>query len=74
MGVTFVITGRLSIERVELVNRIETAGGKVSGSVSKKTDFVVSGSESGLKLDKARELNVPVIDEQTYAENVGRCG
>jgi DNA ligase (NAD+) len=42
---------------------IEDAGGKVTGSVSKKTDYVVAGADAGSKLDKAKELGVPVIDE-----------
>ena len=63
-GKTFVITGTLpSYSRDEAKRLIEDAGGKVSGSVSKKTDFVLAGTEAGSKLDKARELNVPVIDE-----------
>jgi DNA ligase (NAD+) len=50
---------------------IKNAGGKVSGSVSKKTDFVVAGDEAGSKLDKAQKLGVPVIDEATLLEMLG---
>lgn len=63
-GKTFVLTGTLpSLTRDEAKALIEAAGGKVSGSVSKKTDYVVAGSEAGSKLEKARELNLNVIDE-----------
>jgi len=63
-GLTFVLTGTLpTLTRDDAKARIESAGGKVSGSVSKKTNYVVAGEEAGSKLDKARELNVPVLDE-----------
>ena len=63
-GKTFVLTGTLpTFGRDQMKQKIEAAGGKVSGSVSKKTDFVVAGAEAGSKLDKAVELGVPVIDE-----------
>jgi DNA ligase (NAD+) len=63
-GLTFVLTGTLpTLTRDEAKEKIETAGGKTAGSVSKKTSYVVAGEEAGSKLDKARELKVPVIDE-----------
>jgi DNA ligase (NAD+) len=64
-GKTFVLTGSLpTLEREDAKALIEAAGGKVSGSVSKKTHYVVAGEAAGSKLDKARELGVAVIDEE----------
>ena len=64
VGKVFVLTGTLpSLSRDEAQAMIEAAGGKVSGSVSKKTDFVVAGAEAGSKLEKAQSLNVAVVDE-----------
>ncbi len=63
-GRTFVLTGTLpKLTREEATAKIEAAGGKVSGSVSKKTDYVVAGTEAGSKLDKAQKLGVKIIDE-----------
>jgi DNA ligase (NAD+) len=63
-GLTFVITGTLpTLGRDAAKDLIEAAGGKVSGSVSKKTNYVLAGTEAGSKLDKARELGVAVLDE-----------
>ena len=63
-GLTFVLTGTLpNLSREDAKAKIEAAGGKVSGSVSKKTNYVVAGEDAGSKLEKAEQLKVPVIDE-----------
>lgn len=63
-GMTLVLTGTLpNLSRDEAKAKIEAAGGKVAGSVSKKTTYVIAGEEAGSKLDKAKELNIPVLDE-----------
>jgi len=66
-GKTFVLTGTLpNLKREEAAAKIEARGGKVSGSVSKKTDYVVAGEEAGSKLDKAQKLGVKIIDEKEF--------
>ncbi len=66
-GKTFVLTGTLpTLSRDEASKRIKAAGGKVSGSVSKKTDYVLAGEDAGKKLTTARELGITVIDEPTF--------
>ena len=68
-GKTFVITGTLpTLSRDQAKDMLEAAGAKVAGSVSKKTDYLLAGSDAGSKLDKARELGVPVIDELGIAD------
>jgi len=68
-GKTFVLTGTLpNLAREDAKARIESAGGKITGSVSKKTDYVVAGADPGSKLDKAGALGIPVIDEKKLLE------
>lgn len=71
-GKTFVLTGKLpSLTRDQAAAKIERAGGRVTGSVSKKTDFVVAGEEAGSKLEKALKLGVPLLDEQQFLALLG---
>jgi DNA ligase (NAD+) len=62
-GKTFVLTGTLSVPRDELKERLQALGAKVAGSVSGKTDYVVAGENPGSKIDKAKALGIPVLDE-----------
>jgi DNA ligase (NAD+) len=71
-GKIVVLTGSLgAMSRDEAKDRIEALGGKVSGSVSKKTDFVVAGEDAGSKLDRARELGVAILDEEQFTRLLG---
>jgi DNA ligase (NAD+) len=71
-GLTFVLTGTMAdLTREEAKARIEAAGGRVSGSVSKKTSYLVAGEEAGSKLEKAKELKVPVIEQAQLLEMLG---
>lgn len=71
-GQSYVITGTLeAMNRDEASARLQALGAKVSGSVSKKTSCVIAGSEAGLKLDKARALGVPVLDESAFLQLIG---
>lgn len=66
-GKTFVLTGTLpTMTRSEASSIIEKFGGKVSGSVSKKTSYVLAGEEAGSKLEKAQKLNVPILSEDDF--------
>src|SRR6185369_8256614 len=67
-GKTVVITGTLSMPREQAKEEIERRGGKVSGSVSKKTDLVVAGEDAGSKLKKAQELGVRVVDQKGFLD------
>ena len=74
-GKAFVLTGTLpTLKRTEATKRIKAAGGKVSGSVSKKTDYVVAGDDPGSKHDKAQALGVEIIDEAALLALLGEPG
>jgi DNA ligase (NAD+) len=67
-GKTFVLTGKLSMTREEAIDLIESRGGKVTSSVSSKTDYVVAGEATGSKYDKAKELNINILTEEDFKE------
>ncbi len=70
-GKTFVLTGTLTkMKRAEAKQRIEAAGGKVSGSVSKKTDYVIAGEEAGSKLTKAQDLQIEILSEDEFLKKL----
>jgi len=72
VGKTFVLTGTLeTLTRDDAKDAIRARGGDISGSVSKKTDFVVAGAEAGSKLDKAQELGVKILDEKEFKKMLG---
>ena len=75
IGMIFVLTGTLpSLKREEAKNLIQNCGGKVTGSVSKKTDYVLAGSDAGSKLEDAKKLNIKIINEQdllNLTKNIG---
>jgi DNA ligase (NAD+) len=71
-GKTFVITGTLpTMSREEATKAIEERGGKVSGSVSKKTSYVLVGEEAGSKLEKAKQLGIPTLTEAEFKDIIG---
>lgn len=73
-GKTFVVTGTLAkYQREEIEELIRSLGGKAVGSVSKKTDYVIAGEKAGSKLDKAKELGVPVISEEEFDKMIGKA-
>jgi len=70
-GRTLVLTGTLAAPREAVVERIESAGGRVTGSLSRKTDFLVAGEAPGSKLEKAKTLGVAVLSERELEERLG---
>jgi DNA ligase (NAD+) len=74
-GLTFVLTGTLaSMKREEAQSRIEALGGRVAGSVSKKTSYVVVGEDAGSKLEKARQLGITIWDEDQFVAGIKKAG
>ena len=74
-GKTFVLTGTLEeYTREEASNLIEKFGGKTSGTVSKKTDYVLAGQEAGSKLTKAQNLGITILTEQEFKEMIKQGG
>jgi len=75
VGMTFVVTGRLeALSRSQAEGKIKSLGGSVTGSVSKKTTYLVAGEEPGSKLEKAQELNIPVLNERGFLDLMGGGG
>ncbi len=70
-GKTFVFTGAISLPRAEAEDMVKSRGGKVSSSVSRKTDYVIAGADPGSKYDKARELGVEIISETQFKKMLG---
>ena len=71
-GKTIVITGTLpTLSRTKATSLIEAAGGRVTGSVSKSTDFLLAGEEAGSKLEKAKSLGVEIVDEAELLRRIG---
>ena len=70
-GTIWVLTGTLSQSREEVAETIRLLGGKVTGSVSKITTLLLAGEDAGSKLDKARELAVPILDETAFRQLCG---
>ena len=72
-GKTFVVTGTLeNFSRSQIEQAIKDNGGKISSSVSKKTDYVLAGTEAGSKLDKAQQLGVKIINEEQFQKMIGK--
>jgi DNA ligase (NAD+) len=73
-GQTIVVTGTLpTLQRAQIEELIVKHGGKASGSVSKKTAFLVAGESAGSKLDKAKELGIPILDEAEFLKKISKA-